>query len=46
MKCLKFAQKDTVGQKESELQTILMTYAMEQQMSVTGYKSTLNPNYC
>ncbi|QDI89001.1 aminopeptidase P family protein [Candidatus Nitrosopumilus sp. SW] len=31
------------GQKESELQTILMTYAMEQQMFDTGYKSTLNP---
>ncbi len=32
-----------VGQKESELQTILMVYAMEQQMFDTGYKSTLNP---
>ncbi|MDH3677110.1 MAG: aminopeptidase P family protein [Nitrosopumilus sp.] len=32
-----------VGQKESELQTILMNYAMEQQMFDTGYKSTLNP---
>jgi len=32
-----------VGQKESELQTILMIYAMEQQMFDTGYKSTLNP---
>ena len=32
-----------VGQKESELQTILMSYAMEQQMFDTGYKSTLNP---
>ena len=32
-----------VGQKESELQTILMTYAMEQEMFDTGYKSTLNP---
>jgi len=31
------------GQKESELQTILMSYAMEQQMFDTGYKSTLNP---
>ena len=31
------------GQKESELQTKLMTYAMEQQMFDTGYKSTLNP---
>ncbi|AJM91394.1 M24 family metallopeptidase [Nitrosopumilus piranensis] len=38
--CLK---KIKVGQKESELQTILMTYAMEQQMFDTGYKSTLNP---
>ena len=32
-----------VGQKESELQTILMAYAIEQQMFDTGYKSTLNP---
>jgi Xaa-Pro aminopeptidase/Xaa-Pro dipeptidase len=32
-----------VGQKESELQTILMSYAIEQQMFDTGYKSTLNP---
>ena len=31
------------NQKESELQTILMTYAMENQMFDTGYKSTLNP---
>ncbi len=38
--CLK---KMKVGQKESELQTILMIYAMEQQMFDTGYKSTLNP---
>jgi len=38
--CLK---KMKVGQKESELQTILMVYAMEQQMFDTGYKSTLNP---
>ncbi len=38
--CLK---KMKVGQKESELQTILMTYAIEQQMFDTGYKSTLNP---
>ncbi|AFS81682.1 peptidase M24 [Candidatus Nitrosopumilus koreensis AR1] len=37
------AKKIKVGQKESELQTILMTYAMEQQMFDTGYKSTLNP---
>ena len=32
-----------IGQKESELQAILMKYAMEQQMFDTGYKSTLNP---
>ena len=37
------SKKMIVGQKESELQTILMTYAMEQQMFDTGYKSTLNP---
>ena len=37
------SKKIRVGQKESELQTILMTYAMEQQMFDTGYKSTLNP---
>jgi len=37
------SKKIKVGQKESELQTILMTYAMEQQMFDTGYKSTLNP---
>ena len=37
------SKKMKVGQKESELQTILMTYAMEQQMFDTGYKSTLNP---
>lgn len=36
-------KKMKVGQKESELQTILMTYAMEQGMFDTGYKSTLNP---
>ena len=35
--------KMQVGQKESELQTVLMTYAMEQEMFDTGYKSTLNP---
>ena len=38
--CLK---KMKVNQKESELQTILMAYAIEQQMFDTGYKSTLNP---
>ena len=32
-----------IGQKESELQTILMSYALDQQMFDTGYKSTLNP---
>jgi len=37
------SNKMMVGQKESELQTILMTYAMEQEMFDTGYKSTLNP---
>ena len=37
------SKKIKIGQKESELQTILMTYAMEQQMFDTGYKSTLNP---
>ena len=31
------------GQKESELQSILMAYAIDQQMFDTGYKSTLNP---
>ena len=37
------AKKMKIGQKESELQTILMTHAMEQEMFDTGYKSTLNP---
>ena len=37
------SKKIKVGQKESELQTILMTYAMEQGMFDTGYASTLNP---
>lgn len=31
------------GQKESELQAILMSYAINQEMFDTGYKSTLNP---
>ena len=31
------------GLRESELQTILMSYAMEHEMFATGYKSTLNP---
>ena len=37
------SKKMQVGQKESELQTILMIYAMEQGMFDTGYASTLNP---
>ena len=37
------SKKMKIGQKESELQAILMSYAMEQQMFDTGYKSTLNP---
>lgn len=37
------SKKIKVAQKESELQTILMTYAMNNQMFDTGYKSTLNP---
>ena len=36
-------KKIKVGQTESELQTILMSFAMEQEMFDTGYKSTLNP---
>lgn len=31
------------GQKESELQAILMSYAIDKEMFDTGYKSTLNP---
>ena len=31
------------GQKESELQTILMSYGMERGMFDTGYRGTLNP---
>ena len=31
------------GQRESELQSILMSYAIENEMFDTGYKSTLNP---
>jgi len=31
------------GQKESELQAILMSYAIGKEMFDTGYKSTLNP---
>ena len=37
------SKKIKVGQKESELQSILMAYAIENQMFDTGYKSTLNP---
>ena len=36
-------KKIKVGQKESELQSILMSYAIEQGMFDTGYRSTLNP---
>lgn len=35
--------KITKGQRESELQAILMSYAMEHEMFSTGYRSTLNP---
>jgi Xaa-Pro aminopeptidase len=31
------------GQRESELQAILMSYAIQHEMFDTGYKSTLNP---
>jgi len=36
-------KKMKAGQKESELQSILMSYAIERQMFDTGYRSTLNP---
>lgn len=36
-------QKAKIGQKESELQSILMSYAIQRGMFDTGYKSTLNP---
>ena len=36
-------KKIAVGQKESELQSILMSYAVENEMFDTGYRSTLNP---
>lgn len=36
-------KKMKVGQKESDLQAILMSYAINHQMFDTGYKSTLNP---
>ncbi|MGI0062024.1 MAG: M24 family metallopeptidase [Nitrosotalea sp.] len=35
--------KMTIGQSEAQLQTLLMQFAMEQEMFATGYKSTLNP---
>jgi len=37
------SKKMKIGQTESELQAILMSYAMEEKMFATGYKSTLNP---
>ena len=37
------AKKIKAGQKESELQSILMSYAIENEMFDTGYRSTLNP---
>lgn len=37
------SQKIKKGQKESELQAILMGYAIQRGMFDTGYKSTLNP---
>lgn len=37
------AEKMVAGQKESELQALLMSHAMEQEMFDTGYNSTLNP---
>ena len=36
-------KKIKIGQKESELQSILMSYAIEHDMFDTGYRSTLNP---
>ena len=38
--CAKKIQK---GMRESELQSILMSYAIGKEMFDTGYKSTLNP---
>jgi Xaa-Pro aminopeptidase/Xaa-Pro dipeptidase len=38
--CLKKIRR---GLRESELQAVLMSFAMEQQMFSTGYRSTLNP---
>lgn len=37
------AKKMTAGQQELELQSILMSFAMEHEMFSTGYRSTLNP---
>lgn len=37
------AKKIRLGMKESELQAILMSYAIENEMFDTGYKSTMNP---
>jgi len=37
------SKKMKIGQTESQLQAILMSYAMEEKMFATGYKSTLNP---
>lgn len=37
------AKKIKKGQRESELQSVLMSFAMECQMFSTGYRSTLNP---
>ncbi len=37
------SKKMRIGQKETELQAILMSYAINQKMFDTGYKSTLNP---
>ena len=36
-------KRSNIGQKESELQSILMSYAIENEMFDTGYRSTLNP---
>ena len=36
-------KKIKIGQRESELQAILMSYAIQHEMFDTGYKSTLNP---
>lgn len=36
-------KKISKGLRESELQSMLMAYAMEQEMFSTGYRSTLNP---